>query len=127
MTVPRPKSARRRVALPRVRLWTLILALSVVRLAWGTQGALTDDIPLLDARFDFQSQGAQSYVTSPWNPSIVQAVGLGVAFYEVAFYGIDRGVDWLGQRGRSPASCSHEEFYLAKGVAGSRKHPTKKA
>jgi len=106
------------ITLTRVRLWTLILALSVVRLAWGTQAVLTDDIPLLDARLDFQLQGAQSYIASPWNPSIAQAVGLGVAFHEASFYGIDRGVDWLCQRGCGPAPCSHEKLNLAKDATG---------
>lgn len=102
----------------RLRPSLLILALSVARLALGAQPVLTGDVPLLDARFDFASQGMQFQVASPWNPSIAQAVGLGTAFHEAAFHGIDRGVDWLGRRGRDSGSCTHEKFDLAKGVTG---------
>jgi hypothetical protein len=111
--------------LTRVHLWLLILALGVARLAWGTQPALTGDIPLLDARFLFPSSGVQFQVASPWNPSIAQAVGLSAAFHEAAFFGIDRGVDWLGHRrrdsaGNNPLISPRENrgLSLAKDVTG---------
>jgi len=92
--------------------------LSVARLAWGTQPVLTGDIPLLDARIDFQSPGTAFYIASPWNPSIAQAVRLGVAFHEASFYGIDRGIDWLSQRGRDSAANPHEKLNLTEGATG---------
>jgi hypothetical protein len=107
-----------RITLTRVRLCSLILVLSAARLAWGTQPVLTCDIPVLDARFDFPSQGTQSYIASPWNPSIAQAVGLGAAFQEAAFYGIDRGADWLSHKRHDSTSCSHEKLNLAKDAPG---------
>ena len=95
-----------------------MLALSAARLAWGAPSVVTADMLLIDARFDFQSEGPQLYVASPWNPSIAQAVGLGVAFHEVSFYGIDRGIDWLGHKRRDSASCSREKLNLAEGATG---------
>jgi hypothetical protein len=96
----------------------LILALSIAPLARSAQPILTGDIPLLDARLAFPSQGMQFQVASPWNPDIGQAVGLGTAFHEAAFYGIDRGVDWLSQRRRDSAPWSHEKLNLAKCATG---------
>ena len=91
----------------------MILALGVAPIAWGAQPLVTGDISLSDARFACPLLGAEFQFATPWNPSIAQAVGLSAAFYEAAFFGIDRGVDWLGQRRRDSAGLS-----LAKDVTG---------
>jgi hypothetical protein len=79
---------------------------------------LTGDIPLLGAQFAFPSQGTQSLVPSPWNPSMAEAVGLGVAFNEAAFYGINRGIDWVSQSRPDSAAYAREQLNLAKGATG---------